>query len=39
MHRTRGAALGFHLDDLYLCSEDILGPMCGPLIDEVCHGA
>ena len=39
MHRTCGASLGLHLDDLNLCSEDILGPMGGPLVDEVCHGA
>ena len=39
MHRTCSASLGLHLDDLYLCSEDILSAMCRPLIDEVCHGA
>lgn len=39
VHGAGGTAFGFHLDDLDLGTEDIFGPMRGPLVDEVCHGA
>ena len=39
VHRTRGARLGLHLDDLDGRAENVLLTRGSPLVNAVCHGA
>ena len=39
VHRTRGARLGLHFDDLYGRTENVLLTCGCPLVNAVCHGA